>query len=175
MWRSHGVKLLALLLLVVAYAGLYPLVPPRHRVAPHWGSDAVNWFGQGPGRALLNAAAILALLCCVRYPITVRSASAASALAWYGLLLASLLPCVWLLVAIDWDNEAVAPAGNWVGTPVALFGLPTAVLAFDLSTATRLTPRLYGARCLVEVLVLVPIWAVAWCYCEILLLGWVGF
>jgi hypothetical protein len=100
-------KPLALALLLLGYPGLYHLVPPRHRVEEHWGADGVNGFGQGPTAAWGYAAAILAVLYSFRYLIR-RGCSPASALAWYVMLLASLLPAVWLLVVFDWDNQAVS-------------------------------------------------------------------
>jgi hypothetical protein len=159
MRSSHAWKLLALLLLTGGYLGLYHLVPARHPVEPHWGANPTNWFGQGPAWALLYAAALLAVLYPLRYVITVRARSRADALAWYALLLASLLPAVWLLVVVDWDNEAVAPVANWVGTPVILLFVPTAFLAFDLTAATRPGPGGYVLRSLWEAAVLTPVWA----------------
>jgi hypothetical protein len=166
--------LVALLLVALEYLGLYATVPPRHLVESHWGSDGVNWFGQGPPVAFLFAVVILVLVCGLRYLITARSRSALDAWFWYLLLLAMTLPAVWLLVVFDWDNEAVAAIANWVGTPIMLLAVPTAFLCFDAATATRLPAGTYTLRCVVEVLLLVPLWAVVWAYTEFLLLGWFG-
>src|SRR5262249_39021675 len=124
--------------------------------------------------ALLSAAAILTVLCSLRYVIVTRACCPADACAWYLLLLASLVPAVWLLVVWDWDNHAVAPVANWVGIPVALLLVPTAAAWHDVATATRLTPTGYAARSLLEVLVLVPVWGCIWVALEFLLLSWVG-
>ena len=63
---------------------------------------------------------------------------------------------------------------NWVGTPILFFFVPTASFCCDLVTASRLQPGWYAARSLFEVVVLVPVWAVCWGFCEFLLPGWFG-
>jgi hypothetical protein len=171
-WLPFAGQLILLVLVVLEYLLLYRLVPPRHQVESHWGSNGVNWFGQAPPLTFLYAAVTLALLCLLRYFITIRSRTAAEAWVWHVMFVASLLPCGWLLVVIDWDNEAVAPIANWVGTPIMLFFVPTMVLCFDLATGTRLRPGTYWARGLLEVIVLVPAWAIFWAYFEFLVLGW---
>jgi hypothetical protein len=146
--------LIAAGLVAIGYLVLYYVVPPRYEVESHWGQGGVNWFGQAPPWAFLYAAAILAFLCLVRYLLTTRLRRGASAFAWYFLLVASLLPCVWLLVVCDWDNNAVGPEGNWIGWPIIVFFVPTAVLCYDLATRTRLKPLVVrrpltsGGRCL---------------------------
>jgi hypothetical protein len=176
MWLRGSLagKLVVLVLLAAGYVGLYCGVPPRHRVEPYWGEAGANWLGQAPALAILHAVAILSLLYLVRYFITTRSQSVTSAWLWYSILLAALLPGVWLLVAFDWDNEAVAPIANWVGTPIVLFVVPTASMCFDLTTGTRLPPRWYLARSAFELIALIPIWTALWVFCEFFVLGWVG-
>jgi hypothetical protein len=172
MRSSHAWKLFALLLLTGGYIGLYHLVPARHHVEPHWGDRGANWFGQEMPLPFLFAVALLTVLYGLRYVIIAKAVSPADALAWYALLLASLLPGVWLLVAWDWDNRAVAPIANWVGTPVMALFVPTAFLCFDVATATRPRPGWYAARSLLEVLVLTPAWVVCWAFIELGFLGW---
>jgi hypothetical protein len=171
---SVTVKLLALLMLVVAYLGLYHFLPPRYTVEPDWEDYGFNWFGQGKAAAYLYAAGIFPLLYLLRYPITAWSRSPADAFAWYLLLVAALLPGVWHLVVFDWENAVVAPVANWIGGPIMFFFVPTALFCCDLGTATRLKPGWFAACALLEVVVLVPLWAVCWACCEFLLLGWVG-
>jgi hypothetical protein len=143
-------------------------------VEEHWGADGVNWFGQGPAAAFGYAVAILAVLYASRSLIVRRASCPASALAWYVMLLAALLPAVWLLVVFDWDNQAVSAVACWAGTPIALLSVPTLSFGFDLATGLRLRGGAYLARSLLEAAVLVPIWAVLWVYCEFLVLNWVG-
>jgi hypothetical protein len=171
-WRLHALKLFALLLLAWAY-----LVLPAHlpaRVQMDWGEGSVNWFGQGPAVANCFALAVLALLCSLGLLIVRRAVGPLDALAWYCLLLAALLPAVWLLVAFDWDSEAASPEANWVGTPIALLFVPTVVACWDVLTVTRLSAWRYAARSLLEIAVLVPLWACFWVMCMELPLGWVG-
>lgn len=167
-------KLAALLSVVLAYLGLYRFVPPRHRVESHWGADGVNWFGQSQGWTWLWALCLLAALYLLRFTITRWVRSPASALAWYALLLAALLPGVWLLVVTDWDNEAVAEIACWMGTPIALLFVPTAVLGWDVAFGVRLPGGAYAVRALVELLLFVPVWLMAWVYFEMLVLNWFG-
>jgi len=161
------------LLLVAAYLVLPGFLPPRCQVEPHWGQGGVNWFGQGPAFAFSFAAVIIVLLCSLRFVIVAMARGPADAFVWYLLLFAAMLPGVWLLVDIDWDNVAVSGIAEWVGTPIALLFVPTAFLVYDLITATHLTAWKYAARTLLEIL-LIPVWVYLWLMCEFLLLGWVG-
>jgi hypothetical protein len=172
--RSHALKLAALLLLAWAYLVLPAHLPARVRVESHWGDEGVNWFGQGQAAAYCFALAVLALLCSLRLLIVRWAVGPADALAWYGLLVAALLPAVWLLVVFDWDNEAASPEANWVGTPIALLFVPSVVACWDVLTGTRLSGWNYAARSLLEVVVLVPLWVCFWVMCMELPLGWVG-
>jgi hypothetical protein len=175
LWWSQVWKLATLLLLVSAYLVVPHYLPPRCQVESHWGQEEdVNWFGQRPGVAFIFAAAITVLLYSLRFLIFAKAHSSFDAFAWYLLLLASLLPAVWPLVVTEWDNEAGAPIGNWVGAPVALLFVPAAIALYDVATATRLTAWPFAARSLVEVVVLFPAWLYFWVMCMFLLLGWVG-
>jgi hypothetical protein len=165
-WRSSALVPLALLSLVVAaYPWAYRSLPPRPQLEPHmevrttlWEDGLENWFGHGVAASYGFAAGLLTLLFAARYFVVTRSGSPAAALAWYALLLASVLPCVWLLVVLDWGNIWVSPLTNWVGIPLALLGVPTAFLIYDAATGRRPPPGQYAARCLLEVM-LVPAWA----------------
>jgi hypothetical protein len=130
-------------------------------------------MGQSWGWAVLNVLVLLLILYLFRYVIASKSSGAFSAMTWYTILLGMVLPFIWLFVDTDWDNEAVSPLSNWVGSPVALLFVPTAFLCFDLLGGVRMKPGLYLARSLLEVM-LIPVWAVAWFFCEFLLLGWIG-
>jgi hypothetical protein len=175
MWLSHTLKLVVLVFLVAAFIIIPPSLQPRIKVEPHWGDGGVNWFGQGPVFALFFAVALLILLCSLRFLIIANVRCPIDAFAWYLLLLASLLPTVWLLVVYDWDNEAGSDIAIWVGTPVALLFVPTAFACYDLVTNTRLTAWPYIARSLIEVIILVPTWAYIWVvFFMFFLLGWVG-
>jgi hypothetical protein len=174
--RSLAWMAATVILLLAAFVALPSLVPQRHQVESHWGSDGVNWFGHPQWLAFFFAVALLVLLCFLRFVIITRVRCPAEAITWYLLLLAALLPAVWLLVVVDWDNEAVAAIGNWIGTPITLFVVPTAFAFYDAIAGVRLSAGWYAARSLVEVVVLVPVWAVLWVLVgEMFLLGWFGF
>lgn len=106
---SQALKLVVVVVLASAGCWLVHHLPPRVQVERHWGSRGVNWFGQGLGAAYLYAAAILVLLCLLRYAIVRGACCSADAAVWYLLLLTSLVPAIWLLVVVDWDNEGVSP------------------------------------------------------------------
>lgn len=176
MWWSQALKLAVAVISASAGFGLAHHLPPRWGAERHWGGGNFNSFGQGPGAALLSAVAILILLCSLRYAIVCKGCCRADAAAWYLLLLSAAVPAVWLLVELDWDNEAVSPLANWVGTPVALLLVPTLFAGYDVVAANRLPLGLYAGRSLLEILVLVPVWFYIWvAYFEFLLLGWFGF
>jgi len=166
--------LVALLLLTSAYLFLPRYLPARCRLGEDSMELGVNWFGQRPAFAYFFDVIILVLLGSLRFLIIAKAASPADAVAWYLLLLASVLPAVWLLVVFDWDNEWVAPIANWVGTPVALLSVSTLFVCYDLATGTRLTGWKYVVRSLVEVAILVPAWDFFCLFCMVFLLGWVG-
>src|SRR5262249_48868451 len=140
----------------------------------HWGEGGANWFGHSRGSAFLHGIALFLFLYTLRYPIIIRTGSAAGALAWYVLLLAALLPWIWLFVVTDWDNEAGSKLANWLCTPIALLSVPTVFLFLLLAARVHLTLGTYIALSLIEVTLLVPMWLVFWVHLEFYLLGWVG-
>lgn len=53
--------------------------------------------------------------------------------------------------------------------------VPTVFACYDVAVGSRLSPGLYAARSLLEVFVLVPVWAYFWVgFFEFLLFGWIG-
>jgi hypothetical protein len=174
-WQSPTAWKASILLIGSTYFALAAFLPPRCRVEPHWGAGGVSWFGLGPGFGFFFAALILVLLCSLRFLIVSKVRFVVERLAWYGLLLAVLIPATWFLVDFDWDNEAVSANANWIGTPIGLLFVPTAFACFDLTSQDRLSVGAYFMRSVVELFVLVPIWLYLWVLLgEFLLLGWVG-
>ncbi len=160
-------------IIALGYFLLPRILPPRFAVEQEWHSG-VNWFGQPNWTAFFYAGGLLISLCTLRFLVVRGSRRASDAIAWYCLALAVFLPAIWLLVVVDWDNEAVAPVACWVGDPIALLCIPTIVFGADLVLRPSLTPAGYALRSIFEIVVLVPIWCLVWVYVMLLILGWVG-
>jgi hypothetical protein len=173
---SHAGKLIVTVLLVSGYIVLPAYIPARCQVEKEWFNEKMNWFGQGPGVAFRYAVTLLVLLCGVRFVIIRMACCRLDAAAWYVLLIVSLLPAVWLFIDVDWGNEAVSPLGSWIGMPILVLTVPTAVACYDVATATHLPAWEYSVRSFFEVVFLVPVWAYLWVVVgEMLILGWFGF
>jgi hypothetical protein len=167
-------KFWLLLLIVAGYIFLPKVLPPRFEQKISWHPEERNWFGQPGWTAFLYAAGLLIVLCALRLLILRKSRGPIDAAAWYCLVLSAFVPAVWLFVVTDWDNEAVAETACWVGYPIALLFVPTAVFLFDLITHTSLAPGVYLLRSVGEICLLVPNWCVFWVIVESLILGWIG-
>ena len=166
-------KVWLLLLIAVAYMFLPQLLPPRFEVEKDWHSGR-NWFGQPGWISFVCAAGLLITLCALRFLIVRKSRNPGNAAIWYCLVLAVIIPAIWLFVVIDWDNEAVADIACWVGDPIALLLVPSVLFFVDLTTPLFRDLGSYLLRSIVEICVLVPVWSVVWVYIEAFILGWVG-
>ena len=86
--------------------------------------------------------------------------------------LAVAVPVTWL-ISPDWNNGCVHPIANWVGTPVAVLAVPCLSFLVDFAAQHR-NMRWWPIRVPCEVLVLAPLWLIAWVQIEYQLLGWVS-
>jgi hypothetical protein len=161
------------LAVAAGYLLLPRLVPHRFETEKDW-CPGYNWFGQPHWTALLYGGGLLIALCTLRFLIVTKSRRASDAVAWYCLALAVILPAVWLLVVVDWDNEAVAEIACWVGYPIALLTVPSCLFCLDLVSRSPLSPGSCALRTLAELCGLVPVWLFVWTYAEFFILGWVG-
>jgi hypothetical protein len=160
-------------LVTLGYLLLPGYLPPRFKVEHDWDSGP-NWFGQPTWTAFVYADGLLISLCVLRFLIVRGNRRASDATAWYCLALAVYLPAIWLLVVVDWDNDAVAPIACWVGVPIALLFVPSVVFCADLLLRPALSPARYALRSALEIVVLVPLWSFLWGFVEFLILGWFG-
>lgn len=62
----------------------------------------------------------------------------------------------------DWGNPHVTILGNWLGTPVMIFTVPSLSFGFSLFS-WRNNSRLLLTRSAVE-LIAIPLWACGWCF-----------
>jgi hypothetical protein len=167
-------KFWLLLLIVAGYIFLPKLLSPRFEQKISWHPEERNWFGQSGWIVFAYAAGLLTTLCASRFLILRKGRGSIDAIAWYCLVLSVFVPAVWLFVVTDWDNEAVAEIGCWVGYPIALLFVPTVVFLVDLITRSSLAPGVYLLRSIGEICLLVPVWCMVWVYIELLILGWIG-
>ena len=169
-----SLKLWALLLIVASYVLLPGILPPRVAQERGWRSEGWNWFGHGGWTAFGFAVGLLVLLCAVRYLIERMNSRTGDSVVWYCLALAVFVPAIWLLVDTDWDNMGVSPLACWVGVPIALLFVPSAMFYADLLMGP-LPPGIYTLRSLLEIVVLVPGCLHFWTLIELFVLGWWGF
>ena len=160
-------------LVCCGYLLLPGLLPPRAEVERDWDSGP-NWFGQPSWTSFPYAVGILVVLCVVRFLILRTAHPASYAVAWYCLALAVFVPAIWLLVVIDWDNEAVSKVACWVGYPISLLVVPSVLFCVDLRLFPSLSAGVYAVRSVVEMVILVPTWLFLWIWVELLFLGWWG-
>jgi hypothetical protein len=128
-----------------------------------------NWIGQRAAVARLNAFLLLVFIYGVKYLIEL------SAVRWvrvyyFTMLVVASLPCIWLLVVIDWWNEHVFPIACWVYYPVGLWFIPAASFALDTVRMDSSSLRWYTVRSCVELLLMLP-WMYFWVFFSFLFLG----
>jgi hypothetical protein len=89
---------------------------------------------------------------------------------FFALLLAGSLPCIWLLVVLDWGNPHVFLIACWVYYPYGILLVPT--ISFHADTAAMSSPSLrwYAGRSCVEVVLMVP-WLYFWAMFSFFCLG----
>jgi hypothetical protein len=169
-----SLKLWSLLLIVAGYVLLPRVLPPRVAQERGWRSEGWNWFGHSGWAPFGFAVGLLILLCTVRYLIERMNSRAGDSVVWYCLALSVFVPAIWLLVVTDWDNEAVSRIACWVGVPIALLFVPSAIFCADLLMGPP-APGVYTLRSVLEIVVLVPNCLYFWILIELFVLGWWGF
>jgi hypothetical protein len=149
-----------------ASAGIYfalKYLPPVGSRSP-WPPTAMsstNWMGQSAGVAYALGGVLLVIIYVAKFIITRLTHSTPVLIAWYCLLVALSLPCIWFFVDTDWWNPFVYRLACWVGLPVGIWLVPTYSLWLDASAAERPSLRQYCWRSVVELLLLVPVFVVA--------------
>ncbi len=89
----------------------------------------------------------------------------------YLLVVAALLPYLYWR-AIDWTNPTLRPVANWIGEPIITFTVSSVFFLYDI-LARRLSLKVYLIRSLLEIVVLIPVWAIGWLWFELLVLDWI--
>jgi hypothetical protein len=126
----------------------------------------------------LHVIPLLAVLYLVKFRILTFRVRPWVASLLYFLVVAALLPYLYCSVVDDWGNRFVNLLATWIGwhglqgklradilnstSPIITFTVPT--MSFFLDTLTRKRPSawFYALRSLVEVIILVPLWALVW-------------
>jgi hypothetical protein len=141
--------------------------PPRNYVGP----AGVTWLVQDRETAWSLGILLLIIIYVgkrwiSRFPLTVP----AKAL-WYCLGMVCSLPNIWFLVVLDWQSPFVYRVSCWVYDPIAIWFIPTASFAWDVTRRTPCTGRVYLLRSAFEISLFIPIWVVFWLTVSFFLLG----
>jgi hypothetical protein len=128
-----------------------------------------NWVGQGVVTAYGNALLFLLIIYACKFLIG-RLPVRWVRVYWFVLLVLASLPCIWLLVVLDWQNPHVYRVACWVHYPIGFWFIPAVSFAAD--TVAMRTPglRWYVGRSCVELLLLVP-WVYLWGFFSFFILG----
>jgi len=120
--------------------------------------------------SLFHAIPLFAALYLAKYRILTLRVQPWLALVLYLAVVAALLPYLyWRILSLclydpvmrewrEWDD----PLAIWIGGPFAVFTVPTASFLFDTLMQKRPSAWFYALRSLVEVVILVPLWAIFW-------------
>ena len=121
---------------------------------------------------LLIVISMFAALYGVKYRILMFRVRPWIALSLYVATAAAVLQYLYFCVLDSWDSGDVDRWAKWVGMPIIVFTVPTAVFLYD--NFCRPSLATYLVRSIVEIVVLIPLWACLWFY-AMLILGWFGF
>jgi hypothetical protein len=128
-----------------------------------------NWVGQGAGAVLGNALFLLVLIYTVKFFIS-RLPVRWVRLYCFALLVLSSLPCIWLLLVLDWRNRHIYRFTCWVYDPLGFWFIPAVTFIADVVAMRTPSIRWYAARSCVEILLMVP-WIIVWAFVSVFILG----
>jgi hypothetical protein len=135
------------------------------------GDPSVTWLGQGVGAAYGLGFLLLVIIYVAKRWIPQFGLSVPAAVCWYCLGVACSLPYIWFLVVLDWQNPFVYRVSCWVYDPIAIWAVPTASFAWDVTRRTPWTCEAYLLRTVVEIAVVIPAWLVFWVFVSFFVLG----
>ena len=125
-----------------------------------------------PAESALHFIPSLAVLYVVKYRILALRVQPWLGLLLYFLVVAALVPSIYFRVIDVRNAYHQAPLAAWIGLPIAAFTIPTVFFLYDVLAHKRPSLKFYVLRSLVEVVMLIPLWAVVW-VCIESFLGWV--
>ena len=103
---------------------------------------------------------------------TMAARSRTTASVCYCVVLALLIPYLYRNVIVDWDSQFVKPAANYIGAPIAIFGVCTLSFFRDIVHGGGPSLNVYTYRSVFELCVLMPLWCIIYLYIEFFLLQW---
>jgi len=123
---------------------------------------------------LIRAYGVLAVVYLGRLRIRRMCVSAQAATTLFGLLVLAMLPYVYWYLAMTDGRYLTSHAAKWIGNPVGVLAVPcTSFVLFDIRRKPEAWNRC-ALRTMVELVVLFPVWLVAWGWTQVFL-GWDAF
>jgi hypothetical protein len=124
----------------------------------------------GDNGVFVRALGLSAVVYLGRFRIHRADVPPRAAIALFAVVLLLTLPFAYWYVDLATGTRSAPPA-KWLGDPLAVFGVPcVSFMVFD----TRRTPagwKGYTIRTVAELLVVFPVWFVAWAWAEV----WIGW
>jgi Ca2+/Na+ antiporter len=125
---------------------------------------------------MLRAILLIAVLYLGRFRILSLQARPWIALSLYLLLVAALVPYLYYCVfAVGSPNSPhpINPLAQWIGIPITAYTVPTAFFLHDIFRHKRPSLKFYGIRSLLEIVIVIPLWAFVWWCIEFMCLNWI--
>jgi len=166
--------LLSLILIPIAALGYYQAIArlPSIQQQPSWTYSAPrNWFGMSIWSSLVLAGLLILVIYCMKAALLRSSLLTWQRIYLYFLGLLVSLPLIWFAVSANWYSPFVYPASCWVGDPIGLLFVPTLTFAADILSPS-VSFKLFLTRSLLEIVVVVPIFAWFWYQLSCVLFGW---
>ena len=92
--------------------------------------------------------------------------------AYFAAALLLAIPITWL-ISPDWKNQDVSRYSIWIGTPLLVLTVPFLSFLYDCFRDGRSVRQLV-IRPLIEIFVIIPIWAFIWLWITIFVFQWVS-
>jgi hypothetical protein len=87
--------------------------------------------------------------------------------------MAGLLPYLYNCIPFYWDYADSSPLAYWVGIPIAFYTIPTISFLYDIYMQQYHPSEIWLVRLVFEIVIIVPLWVIAWVCFEWFVLGWV--
>jgi hypothetical protein len=138
-------------------------------VSEYAGVRDANLVGQEGPWPICWGIGLIGLLYVGRFMVIREYRDTSPVIFWQYVLLATSLPPLWLLVALDWHNPDASRAACWVGVPIAFLFVPAISTLVTRSWLGSLNGDTVFSCLFVEAIVLVPGWWMFWRASHVLL------
>jgi len=121
--------------------------------------------------SLFHALPVFAVLYVVKFRILTFRVQPWLALLLYLVVVAALLPYLYCRITDIWNDDKMAKS---VGVPIIVFTVPTVSFLYDTLEHKLPSLKSYAIRSLIEIVVFVPVWNLAWTLIMLFVIGWIA-